>query len=100
MTFELPSQTHLQVGWVFVILIRGNLKLLLNPFLQLLSISLEKLESVGVFKLLAPQGRELLEAVIWSPPKIKSDAVSTVSLSISYEGIKIALNVVLLQPEA
>ena len=64
MTFELASQTSLQVGWVFVILIRGNLKLLLNPFLQLLSISLEKLESVGVFKLLAPQGRELLEAVV------------------------------------
>lgn len=48
--------THLQVGWVFIILIGRNLKFLLNPFFQLLGISLEKLESIGIFKLLAPQG--------------------------------------------
>lgn len=56
--------THLKVAGVLVALVRGNLQLLLDPFLQLICVTAKELEAVRVLQFLPTHGRQLLKAPV------------------------------------
>lgn len=59
-----PVSTHLKVAGVLVILVGGDLQLLLDPFLQLVCVTAEKLEAVRVLQFLPAHSRQLLKAPV------------------------------------